>query len=148
MLLINDKQILRKTGLLLLTSILLILSFLNSQTSILAWVAIVPLFYAIENASTKASFFIFYFFGIFFFGGILYWLTYVTKLGYVLFVLFLALFFGIFGLFTSIFFQKFKKSTLAFLLCLIIPALWGSIEFFKRIIFSGFKNSFHTPSPV
>jgi len=117
---------------------LLILAFPNFQISALAWLALIPVLSVTLNSSARKSFFLSYITGAFFFGGVLYWLTYVTKLGYFILVLYLALFFGLFGLFANIFFRKFENSRLSFLLCLALPSLWVLLEFLRGALFSGF----------
>jgi apolipoprotein N-acyltransferase len=122
----------------LLTPILLILAFPNPQISILAWIAFIPLFFAIDNSSKRKSFCLSYFIGFIFFGGTLYWLAYVTKLGYLILTFYLALYFGLFGLIANILFNRLHASKLYFLLFLILPSLWVSLEFVRGIFFSGF----------
>ena len=122
----------------LLSAVLLICSFPNPQISILAWVALVPLFFAIDSSSVRASFFLSFLAGIFFFSGFLYWLAYVTKPGYFIIVFYLGLYFGILGLLAGILINKFRASKIAFLIFLILPALWVSLEFIRGFLFTGF----------
>lgn len=119
------------------SAVLLILSFPNFEISFLAWFAFVPLFFAVRNSSPARSFLFSYIAGAAFFGGVLYWLTYVTKLGYLVLVLYLALFFGFFGLFTRLFLRKLSDSR-PLLLCAALPALWVSLEFLRGILLTGF----------
>ncbi|MBU4487587.1 MAG: hypothetical protein KKI13_00770, partial [Candidatus Omnitrophica bacterium] len=120
------------------SAILLILSFPNFEISLLAWFALVPLFFVIKTSSPVRAFIFSYLTGAIFFAGTLYWLTYVTKLGYPVLILYLSLFFGLFGLLSSIFFRKFENSRLSFLLCVIIPSLWVFVEFLRGWLFTGF----------
>ncbi|MDD5680117.1 MAG: apolipoprotein N-acyltransferase [Candidatus Omnitrophica bacterium] len=117
---------------------LLVLAFPNFQISIFAWLALIPILYLIENSSAGKAFILSYLTGVFFFLGALYWLTYVSRLGYFILALYLALFFGLFGLFSNIFFKKFKNSRYAFLLCLILPSLWVLTEFLRGTLLTGF----------
>ncbi|MDO8603225.1 MAG: apolipoprotein N-acyltransferase [Candidatus Omnitrophota bacterium] len=83
--------------LLILSAILLILSFPNFNLSFFAYIGFVPLFFAIENKSPKKAFFISYVFGFIFYLGTLYWLYHVTTVGLISLCLYLALYFGAFG---------------------------------------------------
>ncbi|MEA3305380.1 MAG: apolipoprotein N-acyltransferase [Candidatus Omnitrophota bacterium] len=129
---------LRKIGLSLLSAIFLVLAFPNPQISILAWIAFLPLFFAIDGSSPRISFFLSYLSGFFFFGGLLYWLTYVTKPGYFILIFYAALYFGLFGLFANLFLTKLRASGCNPLLFLIFPSLWVSLEFVRGFLFTGF----------
>jgi apolipoprotein N-acyltransferase len=122
----------------LLTSILLILAFPNFQISILAWISFIPLFFTIDNSSARKSFFLSYLSGIVFFGGILFWLTHVTKLGYSLLIFYLALYFGLFGLLGKTFLSKLRTSKFYFSQFILLPSLWVSLEFLRGELFTGF----------
>ena len=134
----NIRLLSLKKGVCPLFAVLLILAFPNPQISILVWIAFIPLFFAIDNSSRRKSFTLFYLAGIIFFGGILYWLTYVTKLGYTILIFYSALYFGVFGLLSNIFLARLRTSKLNFLSFLLIPALWVSLEFIRGILFTGF----------
>ena len=126
----------------LLCSALLILAFPNFELSFLAWIAFVPILHTIRGSSLVKTFAVFYIAGLLFFGGTLYWLAYVTKLGYFIFIAYLSLYFGLFGVFSKIFFSKFERSPFSFLLCLIIPSLWVLMEFLRGTLFTGFPWCF------
>lgn len=116
----------------------LILSFPNFEISALAWLAFAPLLFVIRNSAPARSFIFSCVTGAIFFAGALYWLTYVTKLGYFVLILYLSLFFGLFGLLSNMFFRKFENSRLSFLLCIILPSLWVVVEFLRGRLFTGF----------
>ncbi|MEF9438104.1 MAG: hypothetical protein L0922_04940, partial [Candidatus Mariimomonas ferrooxydans] len=122
----------------LLCSILLISAFPNFQFSILAWFALIPLFFVVINSPRKRAFLLSYLAGIIFYAATLYWLIYVTKPGYVVLVLILALFFALFGLLSNIFFARFSASRSSFLLGLLIPSIWVGLEFIRGFLFTGF----------
>lgn len=122
----------------LLTPILLTIAFPNPQVSILAWIAFIPLFFIIDNSSKRKSFFLSYIAGIIFFGGTLYWLAYVTKLGYLILIFYLALYFGLFGLLGNLFLNRLRTSKFNILPSLLLPALWVSLEFARGSLFTGF----------
>ena len=121
-----------------ITAVLLILAFPNPQISILAWIAFIPLFFIIDSSSRKISFLLSYLSGLFFFAGLLYWLTYVTKPGYFVLIFYCALYFGFFGLLANVFLNKLRTSRLSLLSFLILPSLWVSLEFVRGFLFTGF----------
>ncbi len=120
------------------SAVLLILSFPNFEISALAWFALIPLLFVIKESPPAKSFIFSYITGAVFFAGCLYWLTYITKLGYSVLILYLSLFFALFGLLANIFFRRFKGSRLSFLLCMIIPSLWVFMEFLRGVVLTGF----------
>ena len=72
------------------SALLLILAFPRFNCEFLAWVAFVPLLFALKNS--RYSFLLGYFFGLVFFAGTLFWLTNVTNTGYFLLIFYLALY--------------------------------------------------------
>ena len=81
-----------------LSAILLILAYPRFNFWLLAWIALVPLFFALENKNAKQRFILGYIFGIVFFSGILYWLLNVTGPGTVVLIIYLAIFPALFCL--------------------------------------------------
>ena len=124
---------LRVLFLCLVSSVLLILSFPNFNIWLLAWFGFVPLFFAIRNKSKGKAFLLFYFTGVIFWLGIIYWLIHVTVIGMVILILYLALYFGIFGLIISTI--KHKQSSINLL---FIPSLWVILEYLRSHLFTGF----------
>jgi len=123
-----------KIFLILFSSIGLALSFFPFKFSwLFAWFGFVPFFLAIVNLKNKFKVFVFsYLEGILFWLFTIYWLVYVTFLGYLLLVLYLGLYFAIFGLF----FYKFKENN--FLNVFFLSSLWVIEEFLRSYLFSGF----------
>jgi apolipoprotein N-acyltransferase len=118
----------------ILSAILLILSFPKPNLEILAWFALVPWIFALQGQKSKQAFFLSYLVGIVFFAGIVYWINYVSILGFVVLVLYLALYFAIFGwIFSQIFSESLAKSNLLF-----IPSIWVVLEYIRSHLFSGF----------
>lgn len=76
--------------------------------------------------------------GLIFFGGVMYWLTAVTKLGFFILIPVLALFFALFALAGNIFLRNLRCLKLDILLFLIIPSLWVVLEFVRGVLFTGF----------
>ncbi len=116
-----------------LSAVLLIFSFPGFNVGLLAWLAFIPLFLALENKSKKKAFFLAYFTGIIFWGGLIYWLVHVTLLGTVILVLYLALYFGVFGLIVSS-----TNSELRTPNCFFIPSVWVLLEYCRSHLFTGF----------
>ncbi len=83
--------------LVLLSSILLILSFPNSEISWFVWVSFIPFLFAIENKNWKQTFWLSYLFGFVFWAGTIYWINFVTVSGCIFLILYLSIYFGIFG---------------------------------------------------
>lgn len=120
---------------------LLVLSFPNFNLEYLAWVALVPLFLAIDGQRPRNAFLTAYLTGVLFFLGTIYWLIHVTLPGMIAAVLYLALYFGVFGLFCSLALRPhdpktqrpYDPTTLFF-----IPALWTTLELIRSHLFTGF----------
>ena len=123
-----------KIFLVLFSSIGLALSFFPLKFAwLFAWFGFVPFFFAIASFKNKFKVFVFsYLEGILFWLFTIYWLVYVTFLGYILLVLYLGLYFAIFGLF----FYKFKENN--FLNIFFLSSLWVIEEFLRSYLFTGF----------
>ena len=117
----------------ILSAGLLILAFPKTDVWFLAWIGLVPLLLALEGKRPKEAFGLSYLCGFLFFAGTLYWFIYVTALGAVLLLLYLALYFGLFGLSYS-YFQKRGADLKLFLL----PSIWVVLEFVRAHLFTGF----------
>ena len=115
-----------------ISALLLILAYPGFDLEFMAWGALVPLFFALENKNTKQRFFTGYVFGIVFFAGILYWLINVSWPGAIILVLALALFPAVFSLFCRSSFAL-RLSSFAF-----IPAAWVLTEYLRSHILTGF----------
>lgn len=116
----------------LVSAILLILSFPPFNIWISAWLAFVPLFFAIDNQRPAGAFLISYLSGFIFFLGTIYWLAHVSLPGMLIVAVYLALYFGIFGLITSfVAGTQYKK-------LFLVPAIWVSLEWARAHIFTGF----------
>jgi len=122
----------------ILTPILLILAFPDFHLSYLVWVALIPLFFLLDRSSRLRSFVLSYIAGFIFFGGVMYWLVYVSKLGFFILIPVLALFFALFGLIGNIFLRRSRNSRLYILSFLILPSLWVALEYIRGIFLTGF----------
>jgi len=110
----------------ILSALLLIFSFPNFNLSFLAFIGFIPLFFAIENKSTKKAFLISYIAGFIFYFGVLYWLYHVTFIGLVILCIYLAFYFGIFGAVVN------RFGILA------APIAWTILEYIQAHLFTGF----------
>ncbi len=121
------------------SALLLILSYPGFNLWILAWVAFVPLFKAIDGQKPLKAFLLAYLTGFLFFLGTIYWLVHVSLLGMLFLVAYLALYFGFFGLTISIISQSrciYTGPVYSFLF--IIPSAWVALEWARSYVFTGF----------
>ena len=114
-------------------ALLLILSFPGFNMWIFAWVAFLPLFFAIEGQEPLKAFLISYLAGFIFFLGTIYWLIHVTFPGMFVVVAYLALYFGIFGLLIN-----YSQPLAPYFQLLSIPAAWVALEWIRAHMFTGF----------
>ncbi len=129
-----------------LSALLLTLSFPNFNLEFLAWFAFVPLFFTLRRVTTKEAFFLSYLCGLVFFGLTIYWVHYVSILGYIILILILSIFFGLFGLFSSCVVRRAycEKNSTQYAIrntqyaTFIIPALWVFLEYLRSNLFTGF----------
>lgn len=122
-----------RTLLVVLSAILLIFSFPGFNIWIFAWIAIVPLFFAIENQKPLKAFLISYLTGFLFFLGTVYWLIHVTLPGMVIVAAYLALYFGFFGLIICGAVHRPRYAALFY-----IPAAWVALEWIRSHALTGF----------
>jgi apolipoprotein N-acyltransferase len=118
----------------LLSSLLLTLSFPNYNLWILAWFGFVPLFFILENKSKAKAFLFFYFTGVIFWSGIIYWLIHVTLPGTIVLILYLAIYFGIFGLIVSSIIHRPSSIVPS----LFVPSVWVLLEYLRGHLMTGF----------
>jgi len=143
-----------QVSLAVLSSLLLALAYPGFNMSYLAWVALVPLFFALEKRKPKERFLIGYVFGLVFFSCILYWLFNVTIPGTIVLVLLLALQGGIFSSLSafaelpacregrlprSATADKYFASAIHRLLSVaFVPAAWVFTEYLRSHLLTGF----------
>ena len=127
-----------------LSGILLILSFPNFDLEVLAWFALVPLFYSIEGKGLLHAFSLGFLTGFVSFLGILYWIivavhTYgnvplvLSGLILLLLVMYLSLFIGAFTFLT-----RFIQIRSGLRTILFTPLLWVSLEYLRSFLLTGF----------
>jgi len=160
---ITDRTVLNITLPALLSAFLLILSFPPFNLWPFAWIAFVPLFFALEDQKPLGSFLISYLTGFVFFLGTIYWLVHVSLPGMILVAAYLALYFGFFGLVIKSLLSnrltsslRGSKATEAISLkdrllrplgprndeflepLFLIPAAWVALEWARSYVFTGF----------
>lgn len=114
-----------------LSAVLLVASFPDLNINLLAWVALIPLFFAIDGQKPSRAFLIAYCAGVLFFLGTIYWLIHVTLPGMIGVVLYLALYFGLFGLIIS----GIQSNKLRLI---VVPAAWVVVEWIRSHFLMGF----------
>ena len=119
----------------LISAVLLALSFPKPSLTFLVWCAFLPWLYALrKQARFSHAFFSSYVAGIVFFSITLYWITYVSTLGFVVLTLYLALYFS---LFASITWRLLRFPSVVNIFC--IPAAWVTLEFLRSHFIMGFS---------
>jgi len=127
-----------------LSGILISLSFPLFNLSSLAWVALVPLFIAIENKPSRKAFFLGWIAGTTHFISLLHWLTVsmvqygnlstITSLFLLLLLsLYLGLYIGLWGGALAFFRSRYLPESV-----IIAPAIWTVLEYLRAHLFSGF----------
>jgi apolipoprotein N-acyltransferase len=126
-----------------ISGLLLFLSFPKYGFGSMAWLALVPLFFAIKKStSAKHALVLGFISGIVGYVGIFYWITYVVvNYGYLplylgiiimlLLVCYLSIYIALFAV--GIYFLRGKNY-----FCLAAPALWVCLEYLKSYLFTGF----------
>lgn len=122
----------------LLSVVFLVFSFPQVNWFGLAFVALVPLFFAIDGKTLKQSFQLSYKVGWLFFLCVLYWITLVppevlTFFGLLALVGYLSLYFGLFGMF-----YYWSRKHPPLLKLFILPGVWTVLEFVRGHFLSGF----------
>ncbi len=128
----------------LLSGLCLVGAFPHWDMSILAWVAFIPLLYALQGKTLTQAAGLGFIAGGAFFSGLLYWiynvLTIYGHLPGIISVFFLILLNAYLALYFSLFSMGWRwldlKSSLGQIFC--APALWVSLEYLRGFLFSGF----------
>ena len=131
-----------------LSGVLLIFSFPNFDFEFLAWLALVPLLFAIEGKGLYQSFKLGFLTGLVSFLGILYWIivavhTYgnvaliLSALVLLLLVAYLSLFTGAFT-----FFVRLVENRAGIRSVLVAPLLWAALEYLRSFLLTGFPWAF------
>jgi len=115
------------------SAVLLTLSYPKADLEFFAWFAFIPFFFAIKDKSRTETLRYGFLFGLVFFSLTIYWLTYVSFLGYIVLILYLALYFSFFA-----FFVQPMICNSRFIYVLFIPLVWILLEYMRTYLFSGF----------
>lgn len=124
----------KKVGLSFLTILLLTLSYPSPNCGWLAWVALAPWFIAIAGGKNKSAAVYSGIVGGVFFVVNLYWLYYVTPLGWILLGLYCGGYFLAFGLVAGFIMRRIPGLPFT----AFFPFLWVSFEYLRSFILSGF----------
>lgn len=128
----------------LFSGLCLVFAFPKFDLSILAWVAFIPLLYALQHKTLAQAAGLGFLTGCTFFSGLLYWiynvLTIYGHLPPVLSIFFLILLTAYLALYFALFAFVWRWLELKNILGQILwaPAFWVSLEFIRGILFSGF----------
>ena len=117
----------------LLSSLLLFLTFPKIDLWPLAWIGLIPLLRVLDGKNSKKAFNYGYLCGFVFFLGAFFWLRHVTILGTVLLALYSAVYFGLFAAGYSYFQDRRLLTRIS-----LIPSVWVVLEFTRGHLFSGF----------
>ena len=135
---VGSRELLLAAG----SALLLIFSFPGFNIWIFAWVALVPLFFALENQKPLRAFLLSYLTGFILFRGTIYWLSHVSLPGMLIVAAYLALYFGFFGLIVNFIssprWNSNKLQITDYGLLFYIPAAWVALEWARSYIFTGF----------
>ncbi len=132
----------------ILSGILLSLSFPKADISILAWIALLPLFFVIIKSEPLHAFWYGFIFGATFFTSLLYWILNLlrtqTDMSFIISLLVFSLFMIILSLFPSFFSYLTSVSAKGFghRAIFIVPMIWVSLELLRNYIFGGFPWGF------
>lgn len=113
----------------LLSSCLLIISFPAFDYGFLAWVALIPLFLALEGKRLQTAFLLSFVSGIGFLMGVFYWINYikgVSPVDFLLLGIYLGSYYGLFGAMLVVIGRRSRSLRL-----LAAPALWVSMEYLR-----------------
>lgn len=122
-----------RTGLALLSAVLLALCFPSSGLWGLAWVALVPLLISADHDALWPAFLRGYAAGFLFFISALFWIHHVTSAGLVLLSAYLALYWAVFAVAAA-----WSSSHGIGLRVFFLASLWVGLEFARSELFSGF----------
>jgi len=119
----------------LTSAALLVLSFPSFNQPWCAWIALAPWLVLLRGCSPRAAFGWSWLIGFLFFLGSIWWLVYVTVVGWFVLCAYLALFFGAFGWIA----WRVSSCQLSAVSCqLILPAAWVALEYARSHLLTGF----------
>lgn len=116
-----------------LSALLVALSFSSFNAWMLAWFGFIPLFFVLNNQNKAKAFLAGFSWGFVFWSFTIYWLVHVTLPGTVILIIYLSVYSGIFAAFFSLISQRCVAGRLLF-----IPSLWVCLEYLRSYLFTGF----------
>ena len=125
---------LKDVGLVILSSVLLVVSFPSWDKAYFAWVALVPLFVALAGRGPLGGFLLSYVFGMLFLPGIFHWIlqiSYYRWYHHVLLAVYFGAYLGLFGLGFSFILKRMGKSAALG----AAPFLWVALEYVRGNFF-------------
>lgn len=114
-----------------LSGVLGFLAFPPFEFSFLAWICLAPLLFAVRSCSPKEAILYSYIAGLVFFSGLVYWLVNVSIPGYMLLVLYMAVYYALFGAASNLVFRN-NMDIMA------LPFVWVVLEYVRGYLFTGF----------
>jgi apolipoprotein N-acyltransferase len=130
-----------------LSGLILTGAFPNLDLPWLAWIALIPLFFAVRGLGLKKGFAVGFSAGMAHYLSLIYWIAYTMRTyGYlpwpvcvsilILLTAYLALYYGIFAMLVT------RLNPNPFIQWLAVPAIWVALEFIRGFLFSGFPWEF------
>lgn len=134
----------RKIPLLILSAVLLVLSFPPFSLGFAAWFSFVPLFWALDGEGKRRGFALGYIYGFVFFLGTVNWVIHsmyhyggVPILASVLVMLTLVAYLSLFPAVFGLFFAASSGASVAARV-ILAPSLWAALEYLRGYLFTGF----------
>ena len=135
---------LQDIALTILSGVLLSVAFSSYNLGVIAWFAFLPVFYAMQDKEGFAPFRLGLLWGVSFFSGALYWISYAAvfygHIPWILGALVTLLLAFVLSLYTAFFFQLvacfFKRA--GFYLLFGLPSIWIFLELLRGRLFTGF----------
>ncbi len=115
----------------LISGLLIGLSFYSPNLSYLAWFSLVPFFYVIARVRLRTGLVCVFIFSLCYYAVALCWITQVSKLGFIVLLIYLSLYYLLFFLFARYFFNKPLR-------IFTLSCFWVIIEFLKENVLTGF----------
>ena len=121
---------LKEFSLIILSSLLLVVSFPSFNLGFLAWVGLFPLLFVIYKNNLRYSFFLSLCCGVLFFLGIFHWILSIPKFTFLqqaALALYLGLYFGLFGLAFNFISSRWSLTAALW----AAPFIWVSLEYIR-----------------
>lgn len=105
-----------------------------------AWFALVPLLLVVRGVGLRRSFMIGYVAGLAFWLPSIWWISYVTNVGWLMLCAYCALYFAAFAWFVNLWLRKWGGARWGtnLLLMIVATAAWVCMEYVRSVLFTGF----------